>query len=325
MKKTFYLALAAIFAMFMAGCGDEGIIISFDTDGGSSVPSITLNAGDKLPSDYFRTGSSVPVKDGYRFMGWLLDGAIVSTGRSFYESATLTAQWALRVTVNFELGSVRIVNASGKPEDVIPPLDTPPPVTIDDGAGLGSRYQSLPSWTTRVSGKPEDYDFDGWYNNNLLYTVRTPIVTEDGTFTLTARWTKEYVPADAPSPAIHPGNHFQETGGRTREVRVNEHFYVSGLFSNTASGGVLSAKWYRVLTQGEADAATANVPTGTVVLEQNALADNPNELSLPFDWVEDTAGTYWYYVVVTNYYEKATTNKYSRTITQNKLKVTVTP
>jgi len=157
-----------------------------------------------------------------------------------------------------------------------------------------------------------------------ITTLRSIPLPQSST-TLTAQWTKEYVPDYAPSPAIHPGNHFQETGGVTREVAVNQHFSVSGLFSNTAKGGVLSAKWYRVLSQADADAATADAPKGTVIVTQNALDDNPNELSLPFDWFEPAAGTYWYYVVVTNYYEKALKDQYSRTITQNKLKVTVSP
>jgi uncharacterized repeat protein (TIGR02543 family) len=254
----------------------------------------------------------------------LLDDTIVSTGRSFYSSATLTAQWTGRITVDFALGYARIVNPQGRPEDVVPPFDVPPPVNIDNGAGLGSRYFSLPSWSTRVSGKPEDYEFDGWYNGNTPYDKNTKINADEGTFTLTARWTQEDVPDEAPSAAIHPGNHFNETGGRTREVAVNEHFYVSGLFSNTSKGGVLSAKWYRVLSQADADAAKADAPTGTVVLEQNAEEDNPNELSLPFEYFEPAAGEYWYYVVVTNFYEKAALNQYSHTITQDRLKVTVT-
>jgi len=313
MKKTLYLmlALCAMCTMILTSCntgGGGGVTIVFDTNGGSKVASINIGTGGRLPADYFRTGGNVPTKDGYRFTGWSLtaedEAATISTAKTFWENTTLIAQWARRITVNFDLGS----GVSGTPPD---------PVTVDEGTGLGSKYPPIPS----RSG----YEFDIWENGSNQYTAKTPIITNESTFTLTARWEKEYVPENAQSPAIHPGNHFSETGGLTRNVKVGESFIVAGLFSNIEKGqGVLSSKWYRVTSEDEAKAATANVPTGEVVLEQKAPDANPYELSLPFTWSEPAAGTYWYYVVVTNYYDKATKEKYSRTITQNKLEVTVT-
>jgi len=339
MKKIIYLTLAlfVVCVMIMA-CNDgskDSVTIEFDTDGGSEVDSVDLDIGGKLPSDYFRTGSMVPVKEGYRFKGWAIitdeedtdepdepeegeeagettetpeikEITIISTAKTFWEDTTLTAQWARRITVNFDLGK----DVSGTPPD---------PVEIDEGSRLGSKYPPIPSRT--------GYEFDVWENSTGTnqYTVKTPIVTDDAVITLFARWEKEYVPENAQSPAIHPGNHFSETGGLTREVRVGESFIVAGLFSNIEKGqGVLSSKWYRTTSEDEANAATAAAPKGNVVLEQKAPDANPYELSLPFTWSEPAAGTYWYYVVVTNYNEKATKQKYSSAITQNKLKVTVT-
>lgn len=196
------------------------------------------------------------------------------------------------------------------------------PVKIDKGAALPREYLLKGSKVP----KRDEYEFAGWKNGATPVTASTKFDTDA---TLIAQWEEAEPPPEyAASPAIHPGNHFLEIGitdGKL-DAKVNVDFSANGLFSNMSpgAGGALSSKWYRVISEEDAKAATVAVPTGTVIIEQHATASNPGELSLPFTWRESTAGTYWYYVIVTNTNDKATIQKTSSAITQNQLQVTVT-
>lgn len=210
------------------------------------------------------------------------------------------------ITVTFSLGQ----GVSGNP---------PSSITIKNGTAMGDQY---PKQTPRRTG----FEFEGWFNSDKQYTSTTVINASGTTFPLTARWKEEDDTVEyAQNPAIHPGNHFQETGGRTRTARVNEEFAVSGLFASVENGaGVLTSKWYRTTSKADADAATAENPRGTVVLEQTATVNNPYEISLPFKYSEPAAGVFYFYVIVTNTNEHATITKTSSAITNDRLEVTVT-
>jgi len=276
------------------------VTITFNTDNGSALDPAKLDEGGSLPADYLAGGSKVPSKTGYRFNGWKNGTAAVSAATTFNADTTLVAQWVLQVTVSFSLGEEGV-------------SETPPaPVIIDTGTALGSKYPSDPFL--------DGYEFMGWYNNGTKYINTTVINSNSPGFTLTAQWEEEeeYVVEYAQSPAIHPGNHFVEivTGGELG-VKVNQSFQANGLFSNIEKGaGVLSSQWYRATSEtGEGE---------EIEWKQTAKPSNPHELSLPFTWKESEPGEYWYWVVVTNYNEIATVQKYNSSTTQNRLKVTVT-
>jgi len=292
------------------GCGEmptktetetKTVTITFDTTGGSEVTYIEINEGATLTADYFDAGSQVPTKDGYEFNGWKNGTEPVSAETTFSEDTTLTAQWTQKqITVSFSLGE----GATGTP---------PESVTITNGTALGSKYP------TKIPIR-DGYDFVGWYNDGNQYTSTTVINAAATTFVLTARWEEEqeYVVENADTPAIHPGNHFSETTPPlSTTVKVNAQFTVSGLFCNVEPGaGVLSAQWYR---------ASSEAGAGEPIDEKKDAAPNsPHMMSLPFTWSESEPGEYWYYVVVTNYNENATVQKYSTATTQNRFKATVT-
>jgi len=321
-----YLLLACILAgaFITASCdngnsgdGDTGIettkvTITFNTDGGSAVASIEIDKGGKLPADYL-TGNKIPVKTGYTFNGWKNGATAVTAATTFAQNATLTAQWtasqgsgqgqgsgqqAQQITVSFSLGD----GVAGDP---------PASVTIDNGTALGAKYPADPKRT--------GYEFSGWFNDNKRYDKNDKITAAAATFVLTAQWDKEYVVENAQSPAIHPGNHFSEiAGGANRTTKVNVDFSADGLFSNVEPGaGVLSSQWYR--------ASSATGEGEEINYKQTAAGTStPHELALPFTWREPAAGEYWYWVKVTNTNVNATVQKTSSSITQNRLKVTVT-
>jgi len=311
--------------MILAGCGggDNGptpiipppandkITITFNTgSSGSRVDPIQIDKNGSLPVEYFAGGSKAPTRANYTFTVWRRGATTVTAATTFPDNATLTAQWTPvtggSVTVSFSLGD----GVAGTP---------PASVIITNGTALGGQYPSPDP--TRGGG----WEFLGWYNGDTQYTSSTVITVAGTTFVLTAEWEND-APEYAQNPAIHPGNHFSEiSGGANRTARVNEYFEANGLFCNIErGGGVLSSQWYRVTSEAEANAATVTNPTGTVIFEQHASPENPRELSLNFRWIESAAGTYWYYVIVTNTNMNATIQQTSSTITQNRLKVTVT-
>lgn len=68
MKKKLTLFLIICTLLFsLAACSDK-ITVKFDTDGGSVISDVEVKVGETLvlPEN--------PVKEGYVFKGWLLDG-----------------------------------------------------------------------------------------------------------------------------------------------------------------------------------------------------------------------------------------------------------
>lgn len=270
--------------------------ITFDTGAGSTVDAIDINNNTALPSSYFGNGANAPTLLNYKFGGWLDGTTLINQGTKFTTNKTLTAKWTLQVTVSFSLGS----SVSGIP---------PNPIVIDAGTAIGTKYPANPKQNGLV--------FNGWYNNETIYGRNDVINSDSPTFLLTAQWTADFAPETAQSPAIHPGNHFSEIpGGAVRTWVKNQVYTVEGLFSNIEpNAGVLSSQWYRSTTENGAGEE--------IDYKQNATS-SPHELALPFVWSESEVGVYWYWVVVTNTNDNATVNKTSSSITQNRLKVTVT-
>ncbi len=66
----------------------ECVVITFDTDGGSAIESITMGKGEVLS-----TPSNNPTKAGYRFAGWYLNGAAYDFSTPVENDITLTAKW----------------------------------------------------------------------------------------------------------------------------------------------------------------------------------------------------------------------------------------
>jgi len=290
------------------------VTITFDTNGGNTITPLEILYNAVLPAAYFGAGANIPVRDNARFNGWKNGAVAVTTTTRFTQNATLTAQWQWMITVTFNLGTIEKEvegGEDGETETIDVPGTPPADVTIENNTALGNKYPVNPLYT--------GYDFAGWFNSDKQYDRAERIDTNDDVFTLTARWELADTSIRPQVPAIHPGNHFVEIipGGKLTAT-VNEEFNANGLFSNIEPGaGVLSSQWYRASTKDGAGEPIAYT--------QNAAAGNPHELSLPFKWRESAVGVYYYWVVVTNFNENATTeDKTASATTQNRLEVTVT-
>uniref|UniRef100_UPI002552407B InlB B-repeat-containing protein n=1 Tax=Lysinibacillus sp. fls2-241-R2A-57 TaxID=3040292 RepID=UPI002552407B len=139
-------------------------IVTFDSNGGSKVPSQTVGYNDLVKAP------STPVKEGYQFVGWCKDAALNNAWDFAKDKVTaditLYAKWT---------------------KDYI--------VTFDSNGGSKIPSQTV-AYKTLVKApsnpKKEGYLFIGWYKNKEFtkaWDFAKDVVAED--LTLYARWMKE--------------------------------------------------------------------------------------------------------------------------------------
>lgn len=137
--------------------------ITFDTDGGTVVPSQTVK--DKGTA----TEPTAPTKTGYEFKGWLLDGKTYDFTTPVTKDVTLKAKWEKTKVESYTVA----FNSA-------------------DGSDVAS--QTVEQGKTAV--KPDDptregYTFLGWYAGDAAYDWDTPVT---GNLILTAHWQKDEQP-----------------------------------------------------------------------------------------------------------------------------------
>ncbi len=137
--------------------------ITFNSDGGSSVDSQTVNYNEKI------TKPTDPTKEGFVFVGW-------------YDGETL---W------NFNLLTVKkdiTLTAKWEEEGTNPPAPNTFTVTFNSNGGSNVASQNIEEGGVAV--KPTDptqtgYAFLGWYDGTTLFDFNTVITAN---ITLTAKW-----------------------------------------------------------------------------------------------------------------------------------------
>ena len=87
MKKLSSIVLVLVAAFILTACG-RSFTVTFDTDGGSSISSVTVRRGETVerPAD--------PTKDGYTFDNWYTEaGTLYDFSTAVTSNLTLTARW----------------------------------------------------------------------------------------------------------------------------------------------------------------------------------------------------------------------------------------
>lgn len=199
--------------------------ISFDTDGGTDVASITQLYNTPV------TAPENPTKAGYTFIGWDKDIPELMPG----ENITLKAQWMLnRYTITYE-------NMSGAT------INNPTSYTVED-----SQIVLEPALKT-------GYTFEGWYSDSGL-TKEVSAITVDSDnpvdITLYAKWT-----ANVYSVTFDNGlsaGHFTQTQLFTYDTQ-------QALDKNTfTNNGFVFAGWTTVKGSGTVNYADGAVVTNLV-------------------------------------------------------------
>lgn len=164
------IVLFVVFALVKCTGGPENASVSFDTDGGTAISAITVKMDDQV------TRPDDPVKEGYTFSHWELDGIEFDFSEPITSDLTLKAIWEpMTFTVMFD------VNGGSHVED--------------QNVAFGESPDK-PDDPTR-----DGYDFTGWYIDDELFDFSQGI---DEDLTLVAGWKKTEEVIGEPTPTPEP-------------------------------------------------------------------------------------------------------------------------
>jgi uncharacterized repeat protein (TIGR02543 family) len=185
-KKVFlpFVTCSLLFVILLTGCPKEtepelgpepeqkSITITFNTAGGSAVPSLSIYEGRSIPAAYFDFGNKVPKKTGFLFTEWKDEaGTVINPKDKFDKDTTLTAQWIepQNITITFDT-----VGGS-----TIAPL-----TTLKQGDFLPLDYFGKGS---KVPTKAE-HRLKGWKDGTTYIHNALPLMKNT---TLTAQWVRQ--------------------------------------------------------------------------------------------------------------------------------------
>lgn len=172
-QKIFLLLVIAMVVSIgvLATACENTVTITFDTNGGSAVDSITgkVGAAIKLPAD--------PTRDGYFFGGWYLDKDCIGERQQLpavmpSKDITYYAKWTA-----VETATLTLVCQGG---------------TIAQSVHEVAVGSNLSQYLATVTVTPDDgLEFAGWYKDSGVAITETSIMPYNG-LTLTAKFNVEY-------------------------------------------------------------------------------------------------------------------------------------
>lgn len=216
MKKRFLLVLPILLLLVLVSCGSftnnknnnkkDEVVVTFNTDGGSTIDIITINKGAILnkPND--------PTKDGFTFLHWTLDDVIFEFEIEIEKDITLLAVYE-EIVVGLEEFTVTFDALGGS---------TIEPIIVTKGNSI-----NRPNNPTK-----ENYEFIGWFVDDVLFDFDAAI-NED--IILTAKW-KEIVTVNTYTVTF-------KTGDNEFNVLVNENEKVT-LPEEPTESGYKFIGWY---------------------------------------------------------------------------------
>lgn len=143
----------------------EVYLVRFDSDGGNTLSNQVINKGEKIVD--FET----PVKDGYKFIGWMIDGNLFNFDQGIYSNLELKAGW-------LENGA----------EDS--KLNDREEYVVEFDSNGGEKLYSIKVQAGERINKPSDpvrngYKFKGWYLNSNPHDFNVGV---NMNITLVAMW-----------------------------------------------------------------------------------------------------------------------------------------
>ena len=148
MKKNILIIILII--LLLTGCKNKTYTVTF-MDDGVEIANVLVKKGDSL------SNINIPVKEGYLFVTWLLNGNYYDENNRIFEDITLTASWtAIPVgpnnhTVTFNFGNYAKTQTVDDGEVVEKPMDDP---------------------------VMEKHTFLGWYDGETLYDFNSKVVKD---------------------------------------------------------------------------------------------------------------------------------------------------
>lgn len=156
----------------------KSVKIVFDTDGGSAVKAITADGGEKIQAP------AAPVKQGYYFAGWYLDGKPYEFGYMPYSDITLKAKWrepisdvTLTLNINSEVDTdVKTLTLTSLEEGKAVDLDT-----IEVWNFI---------WQVNDNFGADVFVFGGWYADAACKTPFTSLPYGESEVNAYAKWVR---------------------------------------------------------------------------------------------------------------------------------------
>ncbi len=174
--------------------------LTFETNGGSSIPSITETTVKDID-----LSTKIPTKSGYTFVGWYTDTALthkVGTTITLDKDITLYAKWSKNSTGGGN-GSVTKYTIS---------FETNGGSEIDSTSKVRNTTVDLSKYITHKEG----YSFDGWHTDKEL-TNKVASIKVTANTTLYAKWVEGdngYVDNPNYKPDIFAPEHYAYIVGR---------------------------------------------------------------------------------------------------------------
>ena len=211
--------------------------VTFDTDGGSEVPSQTVEYKDKVDSNI-----EAPTKEGYRFAGWYLGNDTYNFNAEVTEDITLKAHWeAITYTIDFKRNSS---DASGDTPNQTFQYDEEKP--LNNNGFVRNDYDFV-EWNTKEDGTGVAYANGA--------TVKNLTSVDDAIVRLYAQWKKKTYTvtfnsnggSEVSSQAVEKGGKATKPADPTREGYSFVAWQLNGKnydFSKKVTGNIeLVAKW----------------------------------------------------------------------------------
>lgn len=155
--------IVLVLAVSMLYSCSETVTVTFETDGGTVVPSVTINPGETV------TAPANPTREGYIFAGWTTeDGTLWNFIAPVMDDTLLIANW-----VKDDSGDFATVSLDIKGGDK---TDYATEITVQKGAVI----------ETPKAPVKNGYAFLGWYFNGEEFSFTNYVIAED--ITLVAHW-----------------------------------------------------------------------------------------------------------------------------------------
>jgi len=196
-----------LMAKWITSADADAVTVSFDSNGGSPVESVTVGRGVKIGAP------TVPARPGYKFEGWYCDKEYYDFESTVVVSdMTLTAAWTIEnYAIAYDV--VGGQNAEGNPSDYT--------VESEDIAVL---------YPTKAG-----YNFVGWTYEGQTEPVKDLVIKKGttGTFVLTASWQKITYPlvfdlAGGTAGAEYPASYDVETASFTIANPTRDYYEFIG-------------------------------------------------------------------------------------------------
>ncbi|KAK3604951.1 hypothetical protein CHS0354_000615 [Potamilus streckersoni] len=168
----FLVPFLLVLSVFAYGCDDFNltgtVTVTFNTDGGTSIPQQTITVGEKIKMP------ENPTKEGYTFEGWYIDKEhkIAFANGNVKGNITLYAKWIpdetttggttqFTITLNANGGGfVTVTNGSGTAPVTTKTIAIASGGTVPENTGLPTKAGfTILKWNTKADGKGTDFVF----------------------------------------------------------------------------------------------------------------------------------------------------------------------